>query len=149
MVTILYYPSLSSPPSLLPLGGFGRERGSKRSPGTPHTVDMVESILHRISIAFTPFIPVSMLVLGFKAGGVISLHVEDGASERAQHWNGDTKGHSIIYAEYVPPTVINSCASLCCNGWPWYLLLTPTKLCVYNYMQNMFRLPYVYIYIYI
>ena len=46
-----------------------------------------------------------MLVLGFKAGGMMNLHVEDGVSERAQHWNGDTKGYQIIYAEYFPPTV--------------------------------------------
>ena len=47
----------------------------------------------------TPCIPVSMLVLGFKAGVMMNLHVEDGVSERAQQWNGDTKGSQIIYAE--------------------------------------------------
>ena len=47
-----------------------------------------------------------MLVLGFKAGGMKNLHVEDGVSERAQHWNGDTKGYQRIYAEYFPPTVL-------------------------------------------
>ena len=40
----------------------------------------------------------------------MNLHVEDGVSELAQHWNGDTKEISIIYAEYVPPTV--SCVAL-------------------------------------
>ena len=59
----------------------------------------LESLLH------APWIPVSMLALSFTAGGVMNLHVEDGVSERTRHWNGDTKGHSIIYAEYFPPTV--------------------------------------------
>ena len=36
----------------------------------------IESVLH------TPRIPVSMSALGFKAGGVMSLHVEDGVSDR-------------------------------------------------------------------
>ena len=58
----------------------------------------------------------------------MNLHVEDGVSERAQHRNGDTKGISIIYAEYFPPTVRNLCASLCCNGWTWQLVLIRTYL---------------------
>ena len=39
----------------------------------------IELILH------TPCIPVSMLVLAFKAGGMMNLHVEDGVSECTQH----------------------------------------------------------------
>ena len=80
----------------------------------------IESVLH------TPCIPVSMLALGFTAGGAMSLRVEDGVSERIQHWNGDTKGHSITYAEYLPPMVITLRASLCCNGRPWQLFLMHT-----------------------
>ena len=38
----------------------------------------------------------------------MNLRVEDGVSERAQHWNGDTKGIPIIYAEYFPPTICRS-----------------------------------------
>ena len=34
-----------------------------------------------------------MLALGFKAGGVMNLYVEDDVSERTQHRNGDAKGH--------------------------------------------------------
>ena len=71
-----------------PLEGYGRRK-----------LFCIELILH------TPCIPVSMSDFIFWAGGVMNLHVEDGVSERAQHWNGDTKGHAIIYAEYFPPTV--------------------------------------------
>ena len=53
----------------------------------------IESALH------TPCSPVSMLALEFAAGGVMNIHVGDGVSERSQHWNGDTKGYPIIYAE--------------------------------------------------
>ena len=55
-----------------------------------------------------------MLVLGFKAGGMMNLHVEDGVSEHAQHWNGDTKGYQIIYAKYVPPTVLPVIHNISC-----------------------------------
>ena len=37
------------------------------------------------SVLPTPCIPVSMLALGFEAGGVMNLHVEDCVSERTQH----------------------------------------------------------------
>ena len=36
-------------------------------------------------LSHTPCTPVSMLVLGFNAGGMMNLHVEDGVSERTQH----------------------------------------------------------------
>ena len=50
-----------------------------------HPQRQAETILHRFSVSHTPCIPVSMLALGFKAGGMMNLHVEDGVSERAQH----------------------------------------------------------------
>ena len=37
------------------------------------------------SASHTPCIPVSMLDLGFKAGWVMNLYVENGVSEHAQH----------------------------------------------------------------
>ena len=37
------------------------------------------------SARHTPCIPVSMLALDFAAGGVVSIHVEDGVSEHSQH----------------------------------------------------------------
>ena len=43
------------------------------------------TILHRFSVSHTLCIPVSMLVLGYKARGMMNLHVEDGVSELAQH----------------------------------------------------------------
>ena len=36
-------------------------------------------------VSHTPCIPVSMSVSGFKAGGMMNLHAEDGVSERTQH----------------------------------------------------------------
>ena len=39
----------------------------------------IESALHTLCI------PVSMLALDFAAGGVMNIHVGDGASERSQH----------------------------------------------------------------
>ena len=50
-----------------------------------HPQRQAETILHRFSVSHSPCIPISMLHLGFKAGEVLDLHVEDGVSERAQH----------------------------------------------------------------
>ena len=52
--------------------------------------------------------------------------------------NGDTKGHSLICAEYAPPTVRYACAPLRCNGWLWQSFLMPTKLCVKFYAYGHF-----------
>ena len=44
----------------------------------------------------------------------------------------------------IPPSKVRFCLNqICCNGWPWQLLLMRTKLCAHNYMQNISRLPYV------
>ena len=78
-------------------------------------------------VSRTPLHPVSVLALGSMTRGMIKLHLEDGESERTQRWNGDAKKYAIIHAEYIPPALTNSCASLGCNGRPWQSL--PTHKC--------------------